>query len=295
MSLCLPSAPALLALEAMGTRFELLLGPGEPVRLRAVGEEALAEIASLDRQLSAYRPSSDVSWINGQASRTPVKVEPRLFALLERCQALSSLTEGAFDITVGPLMRAWGFVNGAGRLPDRTARRRAESSVGWKHLHLDSRAGTVRFGRRDMRIDLGAVGKGYAVDAAIAILRGHGITSALLHGGTSSVHALGVPPDYPAWHVAWTPPAGVERTFDLRDSALSVSAPHGKSFDIEGRVYGHVMDPRAGAPTTAARAVAVQGTASLECDALSTALLVLGEGWLPEFRRRFPHFEAAVA
>lgn len=295
MSLCLPSEPVLLALEAMGTRFELLLGPGEAVQLRAIGEEALAEIARLDRQLSAYRPSSDVSWINAQAHHTPVKVEPRLFALLERCQALSSATEGAFDITVGPLMRAWGFVNGAGSLPDRQARRHAESCVGWKHLHLDPIASTVRFGRRDMRIDLGAVGKGYAVDAAIEILRSHGITSALLHGGTSSVHALGPPLDYPALHIAWKPPAGVRHTFDLRDSTLSVSAVHGKAFEAQHRVYGHVMDPRTGAPTTAARAVAVKGSASLECDALSTALLVLGADWLAEFGRRFPLFEAVVA
>jgi FAD:protein FMN transferase len=145
-----------------------------------------------------------------------------------------------------------------------------------------------------VRIDLGAVGKGYAVDAAIEILRGHGITSALLHGGTSSVHAVGAPPDDSAWHIAWTPPAGVQRTLASRDGALSVSAVHGKVSEAEGRVYGHVMDPRAGAPTTAARAVAVVGSASLECDALSTALLVLGADWLTEFGRRFPHVSALV-
>jgi thiamine biosynthesis lipoprotein len=281
----------------MGTRFELLLGPGRPgeeMRLRAVGEEALAEIARLDNQLSVYRPSSDVSWINARASQTAVKIEPRLFALLERCQALADATEGAFDITVGPLMRAWGFVNGAGSVPSHSTRRDAESCVGWRHLHLDPMASTVRFGRPDMRIDLGAVGKGYAVDAAIEILRGHGITSALLHGGTSSIHALGAPPDETAWRIAWQSPAGVPRTFDLRDSALSVSAAHGKTFESQGRVYGHVMDPRSGAPSTAARAVAVWGSASLECDALSTALLVLGVDWLDAFGRRFPHFEAVV-
>ena len=278
----------------MGTRFELVLGPGDPVRLRAAGEEALAEIARLDGQLSAYRPSSDVSWINARASRAPVKIEPGLFALLERCRALSRATEGAFDISVGPLMRAWGFVDGAGAVPSDAVRQDAESSVGWRHLHLDPAASTVQFGRPDMRIDLGAVGKGCAVDSAIEILRGHGITSALLHGGTSSVHALGAPPDSPAWRIAWKPPAGSPRAFDLRDSALSVSAVHGKTFESQGRVYGHVMDPRSGAPTTAARAVAVRGRTSLECDALSTALLVLGADWLGEFGCRFRDFEAVV-
>jgi FAD:protein FMN transferase len=287
--------PVLLGLEAMGTRFELVLGPGDPVRLHAIGEETLGEIARLDRQLSIYRPSSDVSWINARASQAPVKVEPRLFALLARCRALSSATEGAFDITVGPLMRAWGFVDAPGGLPDSSARRHAESCVGWKHLHLDPVARTVRFGRCGMSIDLGAVGKGYAVDSAIEILRNHDITAALLHGGTSSVHALGAPLDSAAWSIAWKSPEGVQRTFDLRDSALSVSAVHGKAFEAGGRTYGHVMNPVAGAPTTAARTVVVRGNASLECDALSTALLVLGAGWLSEFRRRFPRFEAVVA
>jgi thiamine biosynthesis lipoprotein len=279
----------------MGTRFELVLGHGEAARLRAIGEEALAEIARLDDQLSAYRPSSEVSWINARAADAPVVTEPGLFALLERCRTLSHATEGAFDITVGPLMRAWGFVNGMGRLPDHDARRHTESRVGWKYLELDSTHRTVRFGRPGMRIDFGAIGKGYAVDAAIEILRSHGVSSALLHGGTSSVHALGRPDDDgPAWPIGWTSPAGVRRTFELRDEGLSVSAVHGKAFEAGGQVFGHVMDPRTGAPTLACRAAVVTGPRSLECDALSTALLVLGADWLEEFPRRFPEYSAVV-
>ncbi len=278
----------------MGTRFELVLGHGEAARLRAIGEEALAEIARLDDQLSAFRPSSEVSWINARAADAPVVTEPGLFALLERCRSLSRATDGAFDITVGSLMRAWGFVNGGGRLPDQDARQHAESRVGWNYLELDSGHRTVRFGRPGMRIDFGAIGKGYAVDAAIEILRSHGVSSALLHGGTSSVHALGGPVAGPAWPIGWTSPSGLQRTFELRDGALSVSAMHGKAFEAGGQVFGHVMDPRTGAPTLAGRAAVVTGPRSLECDALSTALLVLGAGWLEEFRRRFPEYKAVV-
>jgi len=200
MSTDLLASPVRLALDAMGTRFELVLGSGEAVRLRAAGEEALAEILRLDHQLSTYRSSSEVSWINVRASQTPVVVEAGLFGLLECCQALSRATEGAFDITVGPLLRAWGFVNGTGRLPSDDARRAAGANVGWKHLELDPDRRTVRFGKPGMRIDFGAIGKGYAIDAAIEILRSHDIRSALVHGGTSSIHAIGAPDDSDAWH-----------------------------------------------------------------------------------------------
>lgn len=145
-----------------------------------------------------------------------------------------------------------------------------------------------------MSIDLGAAGKGHAIDDAGGALRAQGITSALLHGGTSSIHAIGAPPDAGAWTIAWAP-SHLRRTFAQRDGALSVSAAHGKAFTNDGHVYGHVIDPRTGWPTDAAFSAVVTGPGSLECDALSTALLVLGAGWLPTLRARFPGYDGAVA
>jgi thiamine biosynthesis lipoprotein len=279
-----------LAIDAMGTRFELVL-----FGTRAVGEEALSEITRLESRLSRFRPGSDISWINAQASHRAVKVEPALLTLLRRAKGLSAATGGAFDMTVGPLMRLWNFEGAAHPTehpgvpsPDLVAG--ARKCVGYQHLRVDVRASTVRFERKGMSIDLGAIGKGYAIDAAIEVLREHGITRALLHGGTSSVHAIGSPPDADAWRIPWEPRGSPQRVFELRDSALSVSAVHGKSFELDGREYGHVMDPRTGAPTTAARSALVTGPSSLECDALSTALLVLGPPWLPSLRRTFPGY-----
>jgi thiamine biosynthesis lipoprotein len=284
-----------LALEAMATRFELVLDGPDPVRLRAAGEEALDEILRLDRQLSFYRRASDITWINGLAADDAVRVEPGLFRLLQRCQALSAATDGAFDVTVAPLMRAWRFVADSGAVPDEAALAAARQSVGHTHLQLDPDTLTISFAKRGMGIDLGAAGKGYAIDQAMHILRAHGVTHALLHGGTSSIHALGALPDGRRWQIGWNPPGGRLRRFELRDSALSVSAVHGKAFVADGRTYGHVMDPRTGLATAAARAAAVTGPGSLECDALSTALLILGPAWLPSLRAKFPGYDGEVA
>lgn len=289
-----PSRRVRLALHAMATRFELVLDEPNRIDARAAGEEALAEIARLDEQLSCYRGASEISWINAYAATRAVKVEPRLLSLLQRCQALALATDGAFDITVAPLMRAWGFAGGTGAVPSPSRLAAARGCVGFQHVLLDPDASTVRFARPGMSIDLGAAGKGYAVDEAIAILRARGVTRALLHGGTSSVHVIGAPADRASWRIAWSPPQGVRRTFDLRNGALSVSAIHGKCFTSEERIYGHVIDPRTGLPTQVATSALVTGPQSLEADALSTALLVLGPAGVPLLRSRFPEYDAAV-
>ena len=291
-----------LAVEAMATRFELIVEGDDPAALHAAGEEALAVITRIESRLSAFQPKSDIAWINGRAGQGAVKIEPRLFALLQRCVVLSAATDGAFDITVGPLMHAWNLSGGVTRdagdapdLPSTEEVAEARSRVGSEHLHFDPCASTIRFGRPGMRIDLGAAGKGYAIDEAIASLRANGVPGALLHGGTSSVHALGRPIDGEVWKVAWNPPGGRGRLFPLHDGALSVSAGHGKAFTRNGRQFGHVIDPCTGWPADRAVSAIVTGPGSLECDALSTALLVLGADWLPRMGARFPGYDGDVA
>ena len=287
--------PVTLAVHAMATRFELVLDGGDEARLRAAGEDALDEIARLDAQLSFYRPTSDLSWINGHAALEPVLVEPRLFDLLQRCLALSAATDGAFDITIAPLMQAWRFIDGSGAYPAPAVLGRARALVGFRGVELDAAGRTVRFARPGMLIDLGSAGKGYAVDRAIARLRENRVSSALLHGGTSSVHTIGAPSRADAWKIEWSPGRAPARTFELHDSALAVSAVHGKAFRANGRVFGHVMDPHSGQPADVTPSAIVTGPDSLLCDALSTALLVRGAAWLPTLRERFPGYSGMVA
>jgi thiamine biosynthesis lipoprotein len=282
-------APVMLALHAMATRFELVLHGDDPVHLRAAGEEALAEIDRIERLLSAYRPDSDIGRINRDAAWQPVRVTAETCRVLRQCLALAVATDGAFDVTVGPLVRTWRTAGERGILPSTESVGAAREAVGIDHVQVDEDALTVALERPGMAIDLGAAGKGYAIDQAVRALIDAGITSALLHGGTSSVHAIGAPPAREGWPIRWDGPGG---TIDLRDEALSVSASSGRTFTADGQMFGHVIDPRTGAPVDHTRAAGVRGPSSFLCDGLSTALLVRGGEWLPELRQSWPDYDA---
>ena len=286
-----------LGLEAMATRFELLLAGDDPARLRAAGEEALREIERVEGLLSRYRPSTAIAAINAAAGGEPVRVDPRVLALLRRCAELTRLTDGAFDITIGPLLRAWGFVGGSGRAADPEALARARDLVGMEWVELDAATSTVRLARAGMELDLGAVGKGYAIDCAIAVLEEHGVPRGLLHGGTSSVHVIGHVSARKPWRVAWRAPGEADRlrTLTAAQPALSVSAPHGKAFVLDGRLMGHVLDPKTGEPAGQALSACVVGPSSTVCDALSTALLVNGSRGCAWLAQRFPGYRGWVA
>ncbi len=271
------------ARQAMATRFEIVLHGENVVALRAAAEEALDEIERIESQLSLYRPTSEIARVNALAAHQPVRVAPGVFRLLERAQHLSTETGGAFDITIGPLMRAWGLMGGSGRVPDATMLAEARAKVGMHLVHLDAGNFTVQFARDGVMLDLGAIGKGYAIERAAECLREAGVTNAILHGGTSTIFALGHPPNLEAWNVALDyPPENPDEppellaVVPLRDEALSVSAVWGKSFQSDNKTYGHVIDPRTGQPATGASLAAVVIPAATDTDALSTALLTVG-------------------
>ena len=274
--------PVRLAANAMRTRFELILHGEDDARVRAAGEEALAEIQRIEAQLSFYRPSSEIGRMNAAAADRPVRVDPRVFSLLQRARRLHEATDGAFDPTVGPLMKAWGFVGGSGRMPDAAAVEEARARTGMRLVHLDAANYTVRYERPGVLVDLGSIGKGYAIEEAAEILRELGVVSGFLHGGTSTICAIGRPPGEEVWRVAVSPSgaavSGEEAPMavvDLVDESLSVSAAWGKSFTEEGEEYGHVLDPRTGRPAEGAVLAAVVTSSATDSDALSTAALVL--------------------
>ena len=275
--------PVTVACHAMATRFEIVLHGDKPASLRAAGEEALAEVEQLEARLSLFRASSEIAHLNARAANGPVRVTPGLFALLEQARKLSDQTGGAFDITVAPLVRCWGFMGGDGRFPPPDEVAGARDKVGMKLIELNREDLTVRFAREGVMLDLGAIGKGYAVERAAEVLREAGVSSGLIHGGTSTVQALGPPPGEEFWKIAIETPSPVPvaspsllATVPLREEAMSVSGVWGNSFQVGGRTFGHIIDPRTGEPAVGTVLAAVVLPSATETDALSTALLTVG-------------------
>jgi len=262
--------------------------------LRAAATEALDEADRVDRRMSHYRPESCLSRLNREAAAGPVAVEPDLFALIEEALRLSRETEGSFDITVGPLMKAWGFIQGDGRVPDEEERARALALVGSHHVLLDRGARTIRFDRPGVTLDLGGIAKGYAVDCIVSLLRRRSIAAALVSGGGSSIYGLGAPPDSDAWSVRVQDPGDIRRTaltVPLRDRALSVTGRAGRQFEQDGVAYGHVMDPRRGVPVQGMLGVVVLSDTATEGDALGDAVFVQGVEWTRRYVRENPALE----
>ena len=250
-------------------------GPGLKLAINA----ALDEVDRLDRLLSHYRSDSPLTHLNRTGWPGPVVPDPELFSFLVRCIDYSRDSDGAFDLTVGPLMRAWGFFRGDGKYPTDAQLLDALAPVGYRHVRLDHAAGSVSFDRSGVELDPGGVAKGYAVDRAAMILRRAGVRAALISAGGSSIFAIGHPPHAAAWSIPIQDPLDSERsalTVSLRDQALSVSGSAEKYFEYEGRRYSHIMDPRTGRPVEDVLSVALITESGIDGDALDNALFVLG-------------------
>lgn len=263
----------------MGTTATVrVCGAGEQAR-RGAASAALDEIDRVDRLMSHYRPQSPLSRLNRAAAQGPVVVDAELYAFLELCLRWSRESDGAFDVTVGPLMKAWGFFRDEGRVPGEEQLAAARALVGYRHVVLDPARRSVSFDREGVEIDLGGIGKGYAVDRAVAVLRRLGIRSALVNLGGSSVYGLGAPEAAPGWTIGIEDPTDPSRTalrVTLQDRALSVSGGYAKAFVEGGVTYSHVMDPRTGRPVRGVLCVAVLSASATDGDALDNAVAVLG-------------------
>jgi thiamine biosynthesis lipoprotein len=267
---------------AMGSYFEIRLGARVPGALE-LANRALDLIDELEAQLTVYSDESEISRLNATAHLGPVAIERGLFGLLERAVALSKLTGGAYDVTSGALSHAWGFVRGPRRVPDAGTLAEARACTGWQHLRLDPENLTVGFDRPGIQINLGSIGKGYAIDRAVEVIRQHWLpTSALIHGGQSSLFALGSPPGRfgGRWEIAVRNPLRPETPLGvlrLRNRGLGTSGSAFQQFVADGRAYGHILDPRTGEPAAGGPlSVTVLAPTAADADALSTALYLLG-------------------
>ncbi len=258
-------------------------------------DDALDEVDRIDRLMSHYKPDSPLSRVNREAAHRAVSVEPELFDFISEALQYSRDSEGAFDITVGPLMKAWGFFRGDGHVPADLDLAAARRLVGSQHVMLDPDRRTIRFDEPGVELDLGGIAKGYAVDRVVRLLRQQKVTAALVSAGGSTIYGLGAPPARDAWNVAIQDPIDARKTaqtVQLKDRALSVAGSSEKFFEVEGVRYSHIMDPRTGRPVQGMLSVAVLSSTGTEGDALDDALFVMGPERSRHYLTRFRSVEA---
>ena len=273
------------SLDAMGTAFSIIAYDEQGEKLESAVDQAFAEAARLDLLLSNYRKDSEWSRVNREAARRPVRVSSELFKLLEACSRYSRDSGGAFDITVGPLLKLWGFYKGSGRLPHRSEIRNVLRRIGYQHVVLDREHQTVRFDAEGIEIDPGGIGKGYAVDRMVAILRKAGVHSALVSAGGSSVYVLGAPPGKKGWTVKIRNPKLPGETVEelvLNNQSMSTSGNYEKFFYAGGKLYSHIFDPRTGYPAEGVLSVSVVAPLTMDSEAWTKPFFVRGRRWAVE-------------
>jgi thiamine biosynthesis lipoprotein len=281
------------ALDLMGTRVSVELWHDDEQRGRELAEAVLEEYRRIDDRMSTYKPDSEISMINRLAVSRAVPVSPELFGLIGRALILSRDSNGAFDITY----------ESVGYLYDFRARQRPSAAdladrleaIDYRHVLLDQTARTIAFALPTVRINLGGIAKGYAVDAAAAIVRRAGVGHAILNAGGDS-RVLGDRRGRP-WIVGIRHPrlpGQVVTRVPLEDEAISTSGDYERFFEDDGRRYHHIINPITGEPTQGLMSVTVVGPDATSTDGLSTAVFVMGTERGLALIETLPEYEAII-
>jgi thiamine biosynthesis lipoprotein len=284
--------------RAMGSEFSIdLYAPNDETAEQWM-QASFDEIDRLEDLLSNYRPTSELSRVSREAGKGPVTTDPETFAFLEKAVELSRRSDGAFDMTVGPLMRAWGFFFNQGRVPSEAELAALRTKTGWRHIKLDAEKRTVYFDNGvSMELDPGGIGKGYAVDRVVSLLRGEGVKAALVSGGSSSIYGIGAPPGEAGWRVNVPDPVRKGATMTsvmLKDMSLSTSACTEKFFLKNGHRYCHILNPHTERPVEDKLQTTVIAPSTTDSDALSTATFVLEPDASAHLIETFPGSAAIV-
>jgi FAD:protein FMN transferase len=262
---------------AMGTDFTLYVYSASSSAAAAASQEVFDEVDRIEQLLSNYRDSSELSRINQNAGSSPVTTDPEMLDFLQQSEHWSQISDGAFDITVGRLMKAWGFFRHNGRVPADAELEQLRAVTGWQKMKLDPVSRTVQFTASGIELDPGGIGKGFAVDAAVRILRADHIAAAMLSAGSSTVYALGAPPHQAGWRIVVPGPLPSKRTLSvitLRDTSLSSADCSQKNFTLGGHLYCHIMNPQTMRPVEGIIQVSIVNPSATASDALSNVIFV---------------------
>ena len=280
----------------MGTSMSVEAFGGDEGTRRAAINEAFAAMAEVDRLMSNYRDDSELALINRHAAQEAVRASDPMLSVLQAAQEVSARSEGAFDVTVGPLVRLWGFHDHKPHEPTAAELSRVLSLVGYRKLVVDPAARTVRFLRGGVELDLGGIAKGFAVELAAGVLRSHGLAGFIDAGGNQFM--VGQPPGKKAWRMGIKDPDSPDQllgVLDLAEGSLSTSGQYANALRAGSRPYGHILDPRTGQPSEGALSATVVCPDATLADALSKVGFVLGPVRGLAVIESFPDAAAVIA
>jgi thiamine biosynthesis lipoprotein len=262
---------------AMGTVFEVVAYGDSAERTSSAIDQALDEVVRLDNVMSNFKPESDLSRMNREAHFNAVRIPEDLYQVIETSLAYSRLSDGEFDVSVGPVVDLWKAALRGSPAPTAAQLAQARSCVGYEKIKLIA-PDQIEFHSDCMRVDLGSIGKGYAVDRAIAILRANGIERAYIDAGGSTIYGMSTPPARDGWLVHLRDPSHrLDPQVKLISNSVSTSEQTAAS-TLTGDAPGHIVVPGSGKPLRTRYAVSVTAISATDSDALSTTLLLLGPG-----------------
>jgi thiamine biosynthesis lipoprotein len=270
----------------MGTYARIVLVTADSAASAQDAIAARAALLRVDSLMSNWTTTSEVARLNREADRGPTVVQAEVSRVLDASLRAWRESDGAFDITVEPLVRAWGFIGGPRRVPTAAEAAEAFRHVGAAKLEFDPVARTLRFKEKGVRVDLGGIAKGYAVDVAAESLAAHGVRDALVDL-SGNMFAIGHPPDADHWRIGIRDPRD-RMPFFARvplypGQAISTSGKYEQFVSADGKTYGHILDPRTGRPSEGLISVTVLSRSALDSDTWDTPLFVLG---LDEAKRK---------
>ena len=263
----------------MGTTFKIIVYAPDEAAAKTAAGAAFARVAELDGIMSDYKPASELMKLCAKAGGDPVKVSDDLWTVLERAQEVAKRSDGAFDVTVGPIVRLWRRARKIHQLPDTDDLARAKALVGYDKVKLDSLARTVRLTKKGMQLDLGGIAKGYAADQALLVLKKHGLTRALVAAG-GDIRVGDAPADADAWTVGISPVEDPEskpkKYLLLANAAVSTSGDAEQYVEIDGKRYSHIVDPKTGLGLVGRMTATVVAPDGITSDSLTKVVAVLG-------------------
>lgn len=280
----------------MGTSIEVQAFGGDAAIRKSAIDEAFAAFAEVDRLMSNYRDDSELSLVNRRAAAGTVDVSEPMFSVLAAARRVSTASNGAFDVTVGPLVRLWGFHDKKPHLPTAAELAAVRPLVDYRNLLLDPPKRSVRFARPGVEIDLGGIAKGFAVEIAADVLRRHGLGGFIDAGGNQ--YLLGTPPGKRTWTVGIKNPDVPDRVMGVVETgeiSVSTSADSSNFLVANGLKYGHILDPRTLEPSSAALSVTILSRDGTLADAMSKAAFILGPKEGLALVDSFPGMSAVIA